>query len=226
MRKLLTLAIPMLLGVGLLTAAVHNDPQKDEQSKRSQAGVAAPSSQSAVVDEAAAAPTTTTTAAPETTTTTAAPAPTTTTTFARVTPTTARRSVAPATNPRPRVTPTTQSPPQQAASEPTIIDCGTGSANAKANLVNLGGGRYGLTATVINESTKNIELDSLVVTAHYATGKKQFSVAVAGKVVEAQPGQSTVTFSIPESEGPASPSNFVISDFRFHTAGLPECTSH
>ena len=35
-----------------------------------------------------------------------------------------------------------------------------------------------------------------------------------------------MTFSIPESEGTGTPSNFVISDFRFHTAGLPECSSH
>ena len=62
MRKLLTLAIPMLLGVGLLTAAVHSDPQQKEQSKRLQAGVADTRSQPAVVGEAAAAPTTTTTA--------------------------------------------------------------------------------------------------------------------------------------------------------------------
>ena len=226
MRKLLTLAIPMLLGVGLLTAAIHKDPQSDGQSKRLQSGVAKSSSQPAVVEEAAA-PTTTTTVAP-TTTTTAAPAPsTTTTTYKFVTPTTARRAVTPVTSPRPRPTPTTTPPQQQAASEPTIIDCGTGSANAKANLVNLGGGRYGLTATVVNESTKNIELDSLVVTADYGdAGKKQFVVQVTGKVVEARPGQSEVTYSIPESEGSGSPSNFVISDFRFHTAGLPECTSH
>ena len=46
-----------------------------------------------------------------------------------------------------------------AAQEPQIIDCGTGSASAKANLVNLGNGRYGLTATVVNESTKSIELE-------------------------------------------------------------------
>ena len=227
MRKLLTLAIPMLLGVGLLTAAIHQDPQSDEQSKRLQSGVAKSSSQPAVVEEAAA-PTTATTAAPETTTTTAAPAPTTTTTRAIVTPTTARRAVTPVTSPRPRPTQTTQPPQQQAAAQPTIIDCGTGSANAKANLVNLGSGRYGLTATVVNESTKDIELDSLVVTADYgaAGGKKQFTVAVGGKIVQARPGQAEVTFSIPESEGTGSPSNFVISDFRFHTARLPECTSH
>ncbi len=226
MRKLLTLAIPMLLGVGLLTAAIHKDPQNDEQSKRLQAGFAQTRSQPAVVEEAAA-PTTTTTAAPETTTTTAAPAPTTTTTLAIVTTTTARRVVTPVTAPRPRPTTTTTFQQTQAAAEPTVIDCGTGSANAKANLVNLGGGRHGLTATVINESTKDIQLDSLVVTADYgAAGRKQFNVAVSGKIVQARPGQAEVTFSIPESEGNTAPSNFVISDFRFHTHGLPECTSH
>jgi cytoskeletal protein RodZ len=227
MRKLLTLAIPMLLGVGLLTAAIHSDPQQNEQSKkRLQAGVADTRSQTAVVGEAAAAPTTTTTAAPETTTTTAAPV--TTTTMPRVTPTTARRTVTPVANtPRPRPTTTTMPQTQAAAPEPQMIDCGTGSASAKANLVNLGAGRYGLSATVLNESTKTIELDSLVVTADYgAAGKKQYTVAVSGKQVEARPGQSEVTFSIPESEGDRSPTNFVISDFRFHTAGLPECTSH
>jgi len=227
MRKLLTLAIPLLLGVGLLTAAVHSDPQQNEQSKRSQAGVAAPSQQPAVVGEAAAAPTTTTTAPAIVTPTTMAPV--TTTTMAPVTTTTARRTFAPVTStPRPRPTPTTAPPQTQAAApQPQIIDCGTGSASAKANLVNLGGGRYGLSATVVNESTKTIELDSLVVTADYgAAGKKQFTVAVSGKQVEARPGQAEVTFSIPESEGDRAPTNFVISDFRFHTAGLPECTSH
>ena len=225
MRKLLTLAIPMLLGVGLLTAAVHSDPQKNEQPKRSQSGVAAAPSQPAVIEEAAAP--TTTTAAP-TTTTTAAPAPTTTTTLAPVTTTTARRAITPVTAPRPRPTTTTTAPVQtQAAAQPAVIDCGTGSANAKANLVTVAPGRYGLTATVINESTKDIELDELVVTADYgAAGKKQFVVQVAGKTVQARPGQAEVTFSIPESEGASAPSNFVISDFRFHTAGLPECASH
>lgn len=233
MRKILTYAIPMLLGVGFLTAAVHSDPQNGGQTKL-QSGVAARSSQPAVVEEAAppAPPTTVTTAAPvETTTTTVAP--TTTTTRARVAPTTvttARRTfVTPVTAaPRPRPTTTTAPAPTQAAApEPQVIDCGTGSANAKANLVNLGGGRYGLTATVINESTKAIELDGLVVTADYGTaGKKQFNVAVSGRRVEARPGPAEVTFSIPESEGSSAPTNFVISDFRFHTAGLPECTSH
>jgi cytoskeletal protein RodZ len=228
MRKLLTYAIPMLLGVGLLTAAVHSDPQNGGQTKL-QSGVAAPASQPAVIEEAAP-PTTVTTAPVETTTTTAAPA--TTTTLPRVAPTTvttARRAVTPVTAaPRPRPTTTTAPAPTQAAApEPQVIDCGTGSANAKANLVNLGGGRYGLTATVINESTKAIELDELVVTADYgAAGKKQFTVAVSGRRVEARPGPAEATFSIPESEGSSAPVSFVISDFRFHTAGLPECTSH
>jgi hypothetical protein len=223
MRKLLTLAIPMLLGVGLLTAAIHSDPD-GEQSKRSQGGVAAAPSQPAVIEEAAA-PVTTTTVAPETTTTTAAP--TTTTTLAPVTTTTARKAVTPVTAPRPRPTTTTAPAQTQAAAQPAVIDCGTGSASAKANLVTLGPGRYGLTATVLNDSTKAIELDELVVTADYgAAGKKQYVVQVAGKQVGARPDTNEITIAIPESEGASAPSNFVISDFRFHTAGLPECASH
>jgi hypothetical protein len=227
MRKLLTLAIPMLLGVGLLTAAIHSDPDNGEQSKKLQAGVAATRSLPAVIEEAAPAATTSTTVAPATTTTTAAPT-TTSTAKATTTTTSKPRSSTPTTARPPRATTTTAPAPSQAASpQPQVIDCGTGSASAKANLVNLGGGRYGLTSTVLNESTKSIELDSLVVTADYgAAGKKQFTVAVNGRQIEARPGQAEVTFSIPESEGTSSPTNFVISDFRFHTAGLPECTSH
>ena len=173
--------------------------------------------------------TTVTTAPPETTTTTAAP--TTTTTLAPVAPpttvTTARRAVTPVTAPRPRPTTTTAPAQTQAAAEPQMIDCGTGSASAKANLVNLGGGRYGLTATVINESTKAIELDGLVVTADYgAAGKKQFTVAVAGRRDRGPPRHGRGDLLDPRERGQLRPSNFVISDFRFHTAGLPECTSH
>ena len=40
MRKLLTIAIPLLLGVGVLTALVHSDPQSGETT-RQQSGVAA-----------------------------------------------------------------------------------------------------------------------------------------------------------------------------------------
>ena len=200
MRKLLTLAIPLLLGVGLLTAFVHKDPQSANQSSALQAGGVATRSLPAVIEEAAAPVATPTTAAPETTTTMAA-APTTTTT-------------APAQT-------------QAASPQPQVIDCGTGTASAKANLIHPANAPYGLTATVVNESTKSIELDSLVVTADYgAAGKKQFVVQVAGRQIDARPGQAEVTFSIPESEGTSAPVNFVISDFKFHTAGLPECTSH
>jgi cytoskeletal protein RodZ len=229
MRKLLTLAIPLLLGVGVLTAAIHNDPQNGQQSKRLQAGVAATRSLPAVIEEAAPAPATTaTTAAPATTTTAAAPTTTTTAAPATTTTTAKQKSTTPTTaRPRPTTTTTAPAQTQAPAPQPQVIDCGTGSASAKANLVNLGSNRYGLTATVLNESTKAIQLDSLVVTADYgAAGKKQFSVAIAGRQVDARPGQAEVTFSIPESEGTSAPTNFVISDFRFHTAGLPECTSH
>ena len=228
MRKLLTLAIPLLLGVGVLTALVHSDPQTTTR----QSGVAAiTKSLPAVIEEAAPATppvTAPVAAAPESTTTTLAP--TTTTTVAPTTTTTAKpRSTTPTTA-RPRATTTTTQAPAQmqaAAPQPAVIDCGTGTASAKANLTHPASGVYALTATVVNESTKPIELDSLVVTADYgAAGKKQFVVQVAGRRIDARPGQAEVTFDIPESQGATAPLNFVISDFRFHTAGLPECTSH
>jgi hypothetical protein len=232
MRKLLTLAIPLLLGVGVLTALVHSDPQSGVQSTRRQGGVAdMTKSLPAVIEEAAAQPPVTAPAAlPQATTSTLAPT-TTTTAAPATTTTTARPKSTTPTTARPRPTTTTTAPAQsQAASpppQPQVIDCGTGTASAKANLVHPASSTYGLSATVVNESTKAIELDSLVVTADYgAAGKKQFVVQVAGKRVDARPGQAEVTFDIPESQGPTAPVNFVISDFRFHTAGLPECASH
>jgi len=227
MRKLLTIAIPLLLGVGVLTALVHSDPQTTTR----QSGVAAiTKSLPAVIEEAAPATSPVTTpvaAAPETTTTLA---PTTTTTAAPTTTTTAKPKSTTATTAHQRATTTTTQAPaqtQSAAPQPAVIDCGTGTASAKANLTHPSSGVYALTATVVNESTKAIELDSLVVTADYgAAGKKQFVVQVAGHQVDARPGQAEVTFNIPESQGASVPTNFVISDFRFHTAGLPECTSH
>jgi len=230
MRKLLTIAIPLLLGVGVLTALVHSDPQTGVTTKQS--GVAAiTKSLPAVIEEAAPATppaTTPVAAAPDATTTTLAP--TTTTTAAPTTTTTKPKATTPTTAPRPRPTTTTTQAPasnQAASPQPAVIDCGTGTASAKANLTHPASGTYALTATVINESTKAIELDSLVVTADYgAAGKKQFTVQVAGRRIDARPGQAEVTFDIPESQGASAPVNFVISDFKFHTAGLPECTSH
>ena len=227
MRKLLTLAIPMLLGVGLLTAAIHSD---SPESERSQGGVAASSSQPAVIEEAAAPATTTTTAAPETTTTTAtppttaAPAPTTTTTLAPVTTTTARKAVTPVTTPRPRPTTTTAPAQTQAAAPPQVIDCGTGEAFARAKL---SGGN--VIATVVNDSTKAIELETLVVTVDYGgtAGQKRYVYDVARKIVDARPGVNEASFSLPaEIQGSAQQVKILISDVRFHTAGLPECTSH
>ena len=97
---------------------------------------------------------------------------------------------------------------QSAAPQPAVIDCGTGTASAKANLTHPASGVYALTATVVNESTKAIELDSLVVTADYgAAGKKQFVVQVSGRQIDARPGQAEVTFDIPESAGSSVPNS-------------------
>ena len=228
MRKLLTLAIPMLIGVGLLTAAVHQDPSGEHGRKSQAGGVAASSSQPAVIEEAAA-PTTTTTAAPETTTTTLAPPLVTTTTLAPVTTTTAKRTITPVTAPRPRPTPTTTAPPAQtqAAAEPQMIDCGTGEASTSGSFK----GSDTVGGVVVNQTTKPIELDRLVVTVTFRSGlKKQYSFNVAGRQVEtsqAGPNANRAEFSMP-MDAPAgdSPTSVVVSDFQFHTAGLPECTSH
>jgi hypothetical protein len=82
-----------------------------------------------------------------------------------------------------------------------------------------------LTAKVTNQSNRDIELDSLVVHADYPSGGKNYVVPVAGKRLSAAPGITEAVFSIPESQGP-QPTKFAISEFRFHTAGLPECASH
>jgi hypothetical protein len=108
--------------------------------------------------------------------------------------------------------------------QPEQVDCGTGSASARARLINEAG-TYRLVATVVNESTKDVQLDSLVVKAVYAGTTKSFQVNVGGRIVEARPGQAEMTFDIPESAGPAAPSTFEITEFRFHTAGLPQCAS-
>ena len=188
MRKLLTLAIPMLLGVGLLTAAIHRDPQaravQAPPGGRRRDGVFAArgrrrsrgphhghdrragdhdhDGRPGTYDDH----------------------------DARHRHHHDRPAGHPGDVPPAPADDEHDAPAQtQAAAEPTIIDCGTGSANAKANLVNLGGGRYGLTATVINESTKDIELDSLVVTADYgAAGKKQFTVG--GRREGVRPGRA------------------------------------
>jgi hypothetical protein len=121
--------------------------------------------------------------------------------------------------------PTTAAPqPPSVVVQPEAVDCGTGSASARARLVNEAG-TYKLIATVLNESTKDVQLDSLVVRATYSGTVKAFQVNVGGRVVAARPGQAEMSFDIPESAGPGAPSTFEISEFRFHTAGLPQCSS-
>jgi outer membrane biosynthesis protein TonB len=233
MRKLLTLAIPLLLGVGILTAALH--PQREQSSSpRRQAGVATERALPAVIEE----PSTSTATMAPTTSTTAAPAPvpvplpvpvpsTTTSTAAK--PMTTVTSKPPVTaKPKPAPTTTTAAPAPPApdstdAAAPSTIDCGQGTASARAIY---GGNKdaASLYAEVQNESNREIELDRLVVQATYPNGEtKTYTLDVAGKRV--QPGDKLV-LSIPESAPQGAPKEFVISDFGFHTAGLPECASH
>lgn len=218
MRRLLTLAIPIILGVGMLAAAFNSPEGEQQAAPRRQGGVTTESTLPAVIEEPVASTTTTTVAAPAPETPTTTVPPTTTTT--------AKRTVlAPA--PRPATTTTTVAAPpleptQSAA--PSTIDCGTGSAKAQAKYFNVDG-KYQVSVTVVNEATKAIELDSLVVRAVYSSGEKFFTVNVAGRRIEAGPSGNEAVFSIPESASDAPPNPFGIADFRFHTAGLPECAS-
>jgi hypothetical protein len=211
----------VVFGVGVVTAVI-NDP--DPATEKSASGRVTETTLPAVIEDPA--PVT------ETTVTTAAPAPVevTPTTVAAppVTTTTIRKVVAPSApvvRPQPRpATPTTQAPAPQPA-KPAAIDCGTGSASARSYFEQTPTG-YQLGAKVINDSTKTIELDGLVVRATYPDGSvKTFAVDVAGKRVDARPGTAEMSFPIPDSAGPTPPSSFEIGEFRFHTAGLPECAS-
>lgn len=215
MRKLLSLSIPVVLGVGLLAAALNDTDQ--EPLKAAQSGAVTNTTLPAVIEGPPVAETTTTTVAP-------APEPTTTTTAAPVTTTTTRARVAtpPATRPAPTTTTTAPAPQQQAAAPPSTIDCGTGSASAVARLTR-NGDSYQVAASVTNESTKAIQLDSLIVRAVYDGVEKLFKVEVGGRVVES--GGPEMTFDIPDSANAAAPASFDISEFRFHTAGLPQCAS-
>lgn len=212
-------AIPIVMAVGLL-AAVANSPedgQKLAAPDLEQGGEVTGTTLPAVIESP---PVTVPVTSP-------APAPvveTTTTTAPAPTPTTMARP-RPAAAPRPVSTPTTAAPvPPPVVQQPEAVDCGTGSASARSRLVN-DAGTYKLVATVVNESTKDIQLDSLVVKATYSSGQKTFTVNVGGRVIEPRPGQYEMSFDIPESAGSAAPSTFEISEFRFHTAGLPQCSS-
>jgi hypothetical protein len=233
MRKLLTLAIPLLLGVGILTAALN--PQREQSSSpRRQAGVARENALPAVIEESSTStatlgPTTSTTAAPSpvpvpvpvpSTTTSTAAKPMTTVTSKP--PVTAKPKPAPTTTTAAPATPAPESESTESAA-PSTIDCGQGTASARA----IYGGNKDATslyAEVQNESNREIELDRLVVQATYPDGvTKTYTLDVAGKRV--QPGDKLV-LSIPESAPQGAPKEFVISEFGFHTAGLPECASH
>jgi hypothetical protein len=61
-----------------------------------------------------------------------------------------------------------------------------------------------------------------VVQAVYGGVTKTFEASVAGRRIE--PGAS-MAIEIPESDSPTAPSSFQITEFAFHTAGLPECAS-
>lgn len=225
MRRVLMYAIPIVMAAGLL-AAVANSPEDEGQDVASggdnpsleQGGKVTGTTLPAVIETPDTTAPTTAPPAPETTTTTAAPPPPPTTV------TTAARPRPASSPPRRTTPPTTAAPVQPVVQQPEPVDCGTGSASARTRLVNDGSG-YKLVATVINESTKAIQLDSLAVRATYADGSRDYNVNVGGRVVEPRPGQAEMDFEIPESAGAGAPTDFHIAEFKFHTAGLPQCAS-
>ncbi|MGH9001454.1 MAG: hypothetical protein ACRDY7_18945 [Acidimicrobiia bacterium] len=226
MRRMLTIAIPMVLGVGVVAAA-FNEPEQELAAN--QRGKVTETTAPAVIE--APAETTTTTLAPETTTTTIAPE-TTTTTVKPTTTTTQRRQpvrvVAPKPKPKPKPTTTTAPPPPPTtttAPQPTVIDCGTGTATIRAGST-FDNGKHRLTVTVVNEATKDIEIDAITVEATYSGVKRVFRPNVAGRRVFAAPGDTTLEVEVFASdEAPEGNTAISVTEFRFHTAGIPECTS-
>jgi hypothetical protein len=235
MRKLLTLAIPLILGVGLLTAAFTDPRQEKPASSRRQAGVATEHALPAVIEES---PTSTATLGPTTSTTAAAapapvpapalPQPTTTSTAAKpmttVTtkpPVTAKPKAAPATTTT--LAPAPEPEPTEAAAGPSTVDCGQGTASARA-IYGSNKEASSLYAEIENNSNREIELDRLSVNATYPDGGSRiYMLEVAGRRV--QPGEKIV-ISIPDSAPQGAPKEFTIAEFGFHTAGMPECASH
>ncbi len=102
-------------------------------------------------------------------------------------------------------------------------DCGRGTAAARAVLSGTGD-VFKLSARIDNEADRAIEIDSLVVRAVYPDGTREFAAPTAGMRVEAETGRAT--FPAPGSESAVRPSHFEIAQFKFHTAGRPECASH
>jgi hypothetical protein len=137
-------------------------------------------------------------------------------------------TTAPAAKPKPAPATTTTlapspEPETTEAAAPSTIDCGQGTASARA-IYGSNQEATSLYAEIQNESNREIELDRLAVKATYPNGgTKIYTIDVAGKRV--QPGEKLV-LSIPESAPQGAPKEFVISEFGFHTAGMPECASH
>lgn len=105
--------------------------------------------------------------------------------------------------------------------------CGTGSPSVEVETgtISLEGStrRFRPRATVANNATKAIELDRLTIRITYGDGQTDLLDAGAvGTVV--QPGAS-VDFQFNEVTHDARVEDIEVAEFRFHTAGHPECAS-
>ena len=145
------------------------------------------------------------------TTTSAAP----TTTSAAVTSSTVAAATTTATGP----STTTTSPGG------SVPDCGRGVARAVAGVTTVEAA-YELTATVRNDASRAIEVDTLVVRATYPGARTASYPSDATKFAGArvQPGQE-VMFAMRESRAAEAPTSFEVAEFSYHTADLPQCKS-
>jgi hypothetical protein len=101
-------------------------------------------------------------------------------------------------------------------------DCGQGSATARAVLDRTDSG-YVLRVTVANDSNRTVELDRLVVRADTSDGVRTFDAAVEGQWISS--GVPQREFAVPGSASVTPPARFAVTDFAFHTAGLPACVA-
>ena len=105
------------------------------------------------------------------------------------------------------------------------LNCGQGSASARAVLIRTEEA-YDLNARVTNETDRPIEIDSLLVRAVYADGVKELALPTDGLRVETGSRGAGVSFPVPDGRSATRPSSFEIAQFRFHPADQPECMSH
>ena len=85
---------------------------------------------------------------------------------------------------------------------------------------------YQLAVAFDNRTDKTMEIDQVTVSATYPTGKVRYEAPVAGRRIDPRKFEDELpTLVIPDSVTEVAPSEFLIWEFRYHTADHPECAS-